>query len=37
LKEKDAVVEEMVEQAMAENPEDISEGTEAGETPADEE
>jgi small subunit ribosomal protein S2 len=37
LKEKDAVVEEMVEQAMAENPEDISEGTEAEETPADEE
>jgi small subunit ribosomal protein S2 len=40
LKEKDAVVEEMVEQAMAENPEEISEEapeeTKAEENPADE-
>ena len=37
LKEKDAVVEEMVEQAMAENPEDVSGEIEAEENPADEE
>jgi small subunit ribosomal protein S2 len=36
LKEKDAVVEEMVEQAMAENPEDVSDGAEAEESPVDE-
>ena len=36
LKEKDAVVEEMVEQAMAENPEDVSGETEAEENPVDE-
>jgi small subunit ribosomal protein S2 len=36
LKEKDAVVEEMVEQAMAENPEDVSGETEAEEKPVDE-
>jgi small subunit ribosomal protein S2 len=40
LKEKDAVVEEMVEQAMAENPEEVSEEapeeTKAEENPADE-
>ena len=32
LKEKDAVVEEMVEQAMAENPEEVSDETEAEES-----
>lgn len=37
LKEKDAVVEEMVEQAMADNPEDIPAGTEAEENSAEEE
>jgi small subunit ribosomal protein S2 len=37
LKEKDAVVEEMVEQAMAENPEEVSEEVEAEERPAEEE
>jgi len=37
LKEKDAVVEEMVEQAMAENSEEVSEEVEAEERPADEE
>ncbi len=37
LREKDAVVEEMVEQAMAENPEDVSGEIEAEEHPADEE
>jgi len=37
LKEKDAVVEEMVEQAMAENPEEVSAETETEESPADEE
>ena len=36
MKEKDAVVEEMVEQAMAENPEDVSGETEAEENPVDE-
>ena len=36
LKEKDAVVEEMVEQAMAENPEETSEETKAEESPVDE-
>jgi small subunit ribosomal protein S2 len=36
LKEKDAVVEEMVEQAMAENPEDVSGETEAEKNPVDE-
>jgi small subunit ribosomal protein S2 len=36
LKEKDAVVEEMVEQAMAENPEDVSGETEAEGNPVDE-
>jgi len=35
LKEKDAVVEEMVEQAMAENPDDVSEETEVEENPSD--
>jgi small subunit ribosomal protein S2 len=36
LREKDAVVEEMVEQAMAENPEEVSdEDTEAGDLPED--
>jgi small subunit ribosomal protein S2 len=35
LKEKDAVVEEMVEQALAENPEDVSGETEAEENPVD--
>ena len=37
MKEKDAVVEEMVEQAMAENPEEVSEEVVAEERPADEE
>jgi small subunit ribosomal protein S2 len=36
LKEKDAVVEEMVEQAMTENPEEIPEETKAEESPVDE-
>jgi len=36
MKEKDAVVEEMVEQAMEENPENISEEPEVEESPADE-
>jgi len=36
LKEKDAVVEEMVEQAMAENPEEISDEIKAEESQADE-
>jgi small subunit ribosomal protein S2 len=36
LQEKDAVIEEMVEQAMAENPENVSGGIEAEEPPADE-
>jgi small subunit ribosomal protein S2 len=34
LKENDAVVQEMVEQATAENPESVSDGTEAEESPA---
>ena len=37
FKEKDAVVEEMVEQAMAENPEDAAEEMESAQHPADEE
>jgi len=37
MKEKDAVVEEMVEQAMAENPEDVPGEPEAEENPADKE
>lgn len=36
LKEKDAVVEEMVEKAMAENPEEVAEDTETEEYPEDE-
>ena len=36
LKDKDAVVEEMVEQAMAENPEEVSEETKAEESQANE-
>jgi small subunit ribosomal protein S2 len=36
LKEKDAVVEEMVEQAMAENPEEVSDEAEAEESSAEE-
>jgi small subunit ribosomal protein S2 len=36
LKEKEAVAEEMVEQALAENPEDVSDATEVEEIPADE-
>jgi small subunit ribosomal protein S2 len=36
FKEKDAVIEEMVEQAMAENPEDVPEEEKAKESPADE-
>lgn len=35
LKDKDAVVEEMVEQAMAENPEEVSEEEKAEESPVD--